>query len=185
MPTTEINCSRRKIAIWVGGPTALWGVLLLYSLYYSFPGVMWMVDVVFMLLGFLAFSARLAWMLIRPPRLLLDDEGFALAGGFVRAPRKIRWRDVESFFIWPESQATDLIGFFRAPGAGGASSKVRFAEALSDAGWGRAYWRPSDEEIVAELEARRWAAAGARDSGDPLATKPRFPSDTPPGANPS
>ncbi len=44
-------------------------------------------------------AALTGWMLIRPYRLLLDDEGFTLTGGFVRKPTKVPWTDIEGFHM--------------------------------------------------------------------------------------
>src|SRR3954471_12127733 len=44
-------------------------------------------------------SVMFGWQFIRPPRLVLDDEGFTFTGR-IRSPKKVAWRDIEDFFVW-------------------------------------------------------------------------------------
>ncbi len=49
-------------------------------------------------------------LLIRPPRLVLDAEGFRLEGG-LRAGNKVAWRHVESFYRWKLPRGGTMVGY--------------------------------------------------------------------------
>src|SRR5438270_646838 len=64
-------------------------------------------------LGVLVFS----WLLIRPQRLTLDQEGFSVSGGLARSPKKIPWRNIEPFFLYQLPRGGKMIAFNFKPGA--------------------------------------------------------------------
>lgn len=43
------------------------------------------------------FTVLALWIMIRPHRLRLDDDGFTLSGGLHWSPMRVAWRDVEKF----------------------------------------------------------------------------------------
>jgi hypothetical protein len=57
------------------------------------------------------------WLAIRPQRLLLDDDGFTVAGGFVRSPKKVLWRNVEKFFVYRLPKGGKLVAYTLLPQA--------------------------------------------------------------------
>jgi hypothetical protein len=50
-------------------------------------------------------------LLIRPQKLVIDQNGFTLAGGLVWSPKKIEWRDVDKFFVVSVRRGVSMIGF--------------------------------------------------------------------------
>jgi hypothetical protein len=65
---------------------------------------------------FALLSILMAWMLIRPWRLVLDDEGFTLKGGYIRSPKKVFWRDIDHFYVFVTRRGTRVIGYNYKPG---------------------------------------------------------------------
>lgn len=103
----------------------------------------------------------LLWLLIRPQRLRLDSEGFALEGGFVWSPKKVRWNDVDEFFVYRPPRGGKLIGYNYRPVARQGSPLSwlirRFgADAALPKGWPR-----SPEKMTEELNAYRRSVLGA------------------------
>lgn len=84
---TEIVTSRKKtILLLLGSLVVVVGGVFA-------PQVSYWADVFFAMCS-IAFVA----MLFRPYRLILDNKGLTLSGGF-RSPWKIAWRDVDRFFV--------------------------------------------------------------------------------------
>jgi hypothetical protein len=111
-------------------------------------------------LGFLATvfglgAVAMAYILIRPLRLILDEEGFTLAGGLFRAPKKILWRDIDHFFVLdlsadPFIQGVKAIAFNYKPG-------VPKNSVIGNRSDGRlpGFWPKGTEDMVDELNAYR------------------------------
>lgn len=91
------------------------------------------------------------WLIVRPHRLLLDDEGFTLSGGLHWLPWNVAWRDVEEFVSKPGPWGSSLI-------------KIKFRPDVKHVGlarWIGAYrvlpngWPGSNAEMVNYLNACR------------------------------
>lgn len=65
---------------------------------------------------FTLLSVALAWLLMRPWRLVLDDEGFTLKGGYIRSPKKVLWRDIDHFYVYVGRRGTQVVGYNYKPG---------------------------------------------------------------------
>jgi hypothetical protein len=94
----ELTASRRRQAFHLSLATIfLVGTIFLLSTDDSSNGSTWplWLGLPLWLAGFLVFG----WQFIRPPRLILDDQGFMFTGR-LRSPQKIAWRDIEKFFVW-------------------------------------------------------------------------------------
>ena len=61
----------------------------------------------FFALGAFVFFVQL----VRPARLVLDQEGLNVTGGLRHAPMRIAWRDVSRFFVVPIRPGVSMIGF--------------------------------------------------------------------------
>ncbi len=120
-------------------------------------------------------SVMLVWLLIRPYRLLLDREGFTLAGGFIRLPKKIPWREVDGFFVYRGPRGGKRIGYNYLPGALKDSGLARFGRVLGADGALPKGWRLSPEKMVAELDAYRRQAVGAAGPASPMPDVVRVP----------
>jgi hypothetical protein len=49
-----------------------------------------------------------------------------LAGGFVRSPKRICWRDIDEFFVYRLPKGGKMIGLNHRPGARKAARKLPF-----------------------------------------------------------
>jgi hypothetical protein len=115
---------------------------------------------IFFGLGVLVFL----WLLIRPQRLLLDPEGFTVAGGMVRTPRKIYWRDVSEFLVFPLPRGGTMVGFKFVPGAGKQSAIGSFARRFDVDGALPRSWPYSTNDMVDQLNDYRMRALNAAQS---------------------
>lgn len=105
-------------------------------------------------------SAVFVWLLIHPQRLLLDSQGFTLAGGLVWSPKKVYWRDIDSFFVYSLPRGGKMIGYNYKPGLRDLPKLARInrvfgADAALPKGWPK-----SPEAMVEDLNAYRLRAAG-------------------------
>ena len=64
-------------------------------------------------------------MLVRPIRLILDQDGFTLDGRY-RAPRKTAWRDVEEFVVYQLPKGGKVVTYNLAPHVRKNSALARF-----------------------------------------------------------
>ena len=107
--------------------------------------------------GFFGLCAVVfSWLLIRPQRLSLDQEGFTLAGGFTRRPKKIAWRSIEPFFIYQLPRGGKMIGFNFKPEA--KTQRTLLRKLNSRLGAEDALpklWPGSPDQLVKELNAYR------------------------------
>ncbi len=81
----------------------------------------------FALVFFGVCAASFGWLLIRPQRLLLDDQGFTLLGGFVPSPREVYWHDIDEFFVYRLPRGRKMIGYNFKPGSMRVTSAVSLA----------------------------------------------------------
>ncbi len=96
--------------------------------------------------------------LVRPQRLLLDNEGFTLVGGMVRRPRKERWADVRGFVVFRLPRGGTMVGYNYAPGAEPKSKLLAISRGMGcDAGLGKG-WPGGDAAMVEQLNAYRQQA---------------------------
>lgn len=118
------------------------------------------------LIGVVFFGApllRLLWLLLRPYKLLLDDQGFTLSGGTSLKPQKTAWRDVERIYVRNDSNFFDRL-FASVYVAGPSFKRSTFTslflepdKALPD------LWTLSAPELEQRLNAYRARALAAQD----------------------
>ena len=101
-----------------------------------------------------------AWTLARPQTLMLDGNGFAVGGGFIRSPHLILWKDVQGFYVYnlPRSKT---IGYKFEPGVREGSTLRGVARSLGLEGVLPNGWPMPVEKTVEFLnDYRRQALAG-------------------------
>jgi len=101
-------------------------------------------------------SVRFAWLLVFPQQLLLDPDGFSLFGGFARKPRKILWKDIDSFFIVRVGRG-ELIGFSYVVGK---RPKALLSKTGQVQGVLPRSWALSSQQMVDRLNVYRRRALG-------------------------
>jgi hypothetical protein len=99
-----------------------------------------------------------AWMLVRPNRLLLDNEGFTQLGGFVRNPKKVLWAEIEEFFVYRLPRGGKMIGFNYRPGARPTSRLTKLNRWAGADGALQRGWPGSPESMVQKLNDLRLQA---------------------------
>ena len=115
-------------------------------------------------LGVLLFS----WLLIRPQRLTLDKEGFAVSGGLARWPKKIPWRSIEPFFLYQLPRGGKVIAFIFQAGADVHRTLLMKLNAkLGADGSLPRLWPGSPDDLVDELNAYRQGAIENLDGAHP------------------
>ena len=102
------------------------------------------------LAGFLVFG----WQFIRPPRLILDDQGFMFTGR-LRSPQKIAWRDIEKFFVWHTGRGNRFIAYNLKPEARSNTMLMRANRRLGAHGILPSIWPMSAETLAEILNAAR------------------------------
>jgi len=151
MVTTELATARWKIALYLAGSLAFVAIALLLLEHPDRDA--WKLQFV---LGFFGLCAVVfAWLLIRPQRLLLDPEGFTVVGGFARNPKKVRWRDIDEFFVYRLPRGGKMIGFNYKPGAREVSPIARLNRRLGADGALPKGWAQSPENVATELNEYR------------------------------
>jgi hypothetical protein len=91
--TKEIRSSRKKMLLYLAGRLGFvtsGAFLIRDSCENNLP--LWA-----SLAFFALCSVVFVWLLIRPPRLIVDGTGFLVAGGFVSSPKKVLWREIDGF----------------------------------------------------------------------------------------
>jgi hypothetical protein len=113
-------------------------------------------------LGFFGLCAVVfAWLLLRPHRLVLDAEGFAVTGGFPWARRRVAWRDVARFFPWGSGRGGRMVGYEFVEAARPKTWIVAVNRGLGADATLPGPLRGSIDDLVDELNARRAHAVGA------------------------
>jgi hypothetical protein len=107
-------------------------------------------------------SATLAWLLIHPHTLTLDESGFTLSGGLVRAPKTTAWRDVEGFFVYRLPKGGKMIGYNFAPGVRKDTVMAKIVRGLAADGVLPKGWPQSPDKMAETLNAYRARALAAR-----------------------
>lgn len=175
MGETEFSVSRGKIALYLCGSLAFVATALLFLQHPDQDA--WKLQ---LCLGFFGLcSVVFVWLLIRPQRLLLDSQGFTLAGGFIRSPKKIPWREVDAFFVYRLPRGGKMIGYNYLLGARKDSALARVGRAFGADGALPKGWTLSPEKMVAELNAYRQHALGAGGGGAPMPDRVRAPTVSP------
>jgi len=107
-------------------------------------------------IGFFALcSAVFAWLLLRPHRLILEDHGFTLSGGFMWSPKTTAWTDVENFFVYSLGRGGKMIGYNFISAVRKTSLIARLSRRIAaDAALPRG-WPMSPEHMVEALDAYR------------------------------
>ncbi|MFD9900252.1 hypothetical protein [Mesorhizobium sp. NPDC059025] len=96
-------------------------------------------------------SLTFLWVVIRPHKLLLDDEGVTLSGGLHWSPRSVPWRNIEEFVTKSGLRGTTLIGIrFRSGAKHEGLARWVGANDVIPGGW-----RQSNEEMVSYLNVCR------------------------------
>ena len=153
---TEISMSRWKMAFYFGVCLSIF--LFALSLLQNPERDAWKRQLV---LAFFGLGAIVAIrMLIRPLRLLLDDEGFTLLGGYVWSPKKTSWRDIDDFFVYRVRRGGKMIGYNYRPEARPVSPLLRLSRLTGADGALPGGWVRSPEQVVDELNAYRLRALG-------------------------
>ena len=152
--TQEISASRWKTSIYLAGSLAFVAIAA-WLLQQPRDGA-WKLQLGLIFFG--ACSVAFVWMLIRPQRLLLDDEGFTLTGGFLRAPTRIRWAEVEEFFVHRLPRGGEMIGYTFVPGESARSMLAKLNRRLGADACLPKGWPVPAERMVDELNARRLRA---------------------------
>ena len=94
-------------------------------------------------------------LLFRPHILTLDDEGFTVSGGLIRAAKKTPWRDVEGFFVYRLPKAGKMVGYNLAPGIRNETALAKIGRSLgADRALPRG-WAMSAEKVAETLNAYR------------------------------
>ena len=150
----EISTARWKIALYLAGSLIFVAAALLAL---QHPDG----DVLGLQLG-LAFFGLCAvvfvWLLIQPQRLLLDDQGFTLLGGFVRSPKMILWTDIDEFFVYRLPRGGKMIGYNYKPGARATLRLAKLNRLFGADGALPKGWPRSPERMAEELNSYRLQA---------------------------
>ena len=120
---TEIVGSRAKAALVLLASLGLATILLFL------PGDKSLWGAAFFAVGAMIAAA----VLVRPQRLLLDQDGFILSGGLTRSPTKIAWRDVNGFFVVRVRPGASFVGFNYSASAADRPRRATFSRALAGA----------------------------------------------------
>nr|WP_250808842.1 hypothetical protein [Neorhizobium tomejilense] len=140
----EIVTSRKKTIL------LLLGSLVFVAGGVFAPTVSYWADVFFAMCS-IAFVA----MLFRPYRLILENEGLTLSGG-LRSPWKIRWRDVDRFFVSHPRLGVTVIRFNYGADASKKPRGTAFARTLTGADAALpGHWPQSDAAVVDMLNEYR------------------------------
>lgn len=165
MNTHEIAASRRKTIIYLAVSLAFVaiGLMVLQSSDGNDGKLR------FALVFFGVCAASFAWLLIRPQRLLLDEHGFTVLGGFVWSPKRVYWHDIDEFFVYRLPRGGKMIGYNFKRSAVRVTSAVYLARQFGADGALPKGWHQSPESMVEKLNAYREGAAG---KGNIKATTP-------------
>ncbi|MEW5686254.1 MAG: hypothetical protein AB1942_15165 [Pseudomonadota bacterium] len=96
-----------------------------------------------------------AWLLFRPQRLVLAPTGFMVAGGLIRSPKQILWREVSPLFVYRIPRGGKAIGYNFAPGARKDSALIRVNRLMGAEGGLPNGWPGSPERMVERINAYR------------------------------
>jgi hypothetical protein len=102
------------------------------------------------LAGLLIFG----WQLIKPPRLILDNEGFRFTGR-IRPTEKVAWRDIDEFFVWHSVRGSKFIAYKLKPEARSDSVAAKINGRLGADGILPSIWPMSAESLATKLNAIR------------------------------
>jgi hypothetical protein len=152
MDQKVIQSSRWKILVYLLG--CLTFLFLSWGLFQDTPrGDAWKLwpGVIFFGFGSLALLV----LLLRPQRLVLDETGFSLEGGLVVSPRKVRWSDVDKFYVW----GGNSVGYKYRPDATNVPKIVKVNRAFDADGTLPRAWPVAPDELVAELNTYRERAS--------------------------
>lgn len=99
-------------------------------------------------------SLLFGWQFIKPPRLVLDDQGFTFTNS-IRSPRRIAWRDIERFFVWYSGRGNRFIAYRLKPEARSNTLLMKVNRHLGADGILPSVWPMSAESLAAKLDAVR------------------------------
>ncbi|MGR4863388.1 hypothetical protein [Caulobacter sp. LARHSG274] len=113
--------------------------------------------------GFFGLGAAMfAWLLVHPHTLVLDERGFTLSGGLVRAPKTTSWRDVEGFFTYRLPRGGKMVGYNFAPGVRKDTVMAKIVRGLAADRVLPKGWPQSPDKMAETLNAYRAQALAAR-----------------------
>lgn len=151
MEVEEIKSSRRKAVLYLLGSLAFTAISIALSSEAAAESyTLWLGGVFFGLC-----SVVFAFLLVRPQRLLLAPTGFTVAGGLVRTPTQVLWRDVTPFFVYRLPRGGKMIGYNFAPGARKVSPLIRVNRLAGAEGALPKVWPGSPERMVERINAYR------------------------------
>ncbi|PWB90922.1 hypothetical protein C5688_08650 [Methylocystis sp. MitZ-2018] len=121
-------------------------------------------------IGFFGFGICVNLVLLaRPHSLLLDSEGFTLAGGLIRTPQKIAWRDIERFFVHRlDSPSPSFVGYDFAAGHEPKHWLLKISRANGADGMLPGLWTLPAPDLVERLNAYRARAMAYASDRDGL-----------------
>ena len=152
LETREIAGSRQKTVVALVGSLAFVAIaLLLPSSAGESNDWRWLGG------GFFGLGAVVfAWLLVRPQRLILDPDGFTVAGGLVRSPKKILWHNIGPFFLYQLPRGGKMIAYnFRPECEPDQSLLMKLNKRLGAEGSLPRLWTGSQDRLVEELNAYR------------------------------
>jgi len=107
----------------------------------------------------LAGSLVFGWQFVKPPRLILDHEGFTFTGR-IRPMQKVRWHDVEDFFVWYSGRGNRFIAYKLKPESRSDTLLAKVNHRFGADGILPSIWPMSAEALVAKLNAVRHGGLG-------------------------
>ena len=150
--------SRKKMAMYFAGSLAFVVIGLLLPSNASRSDLSW--GCAFFGLGAMVF----AWMVVRPPSLVLNDRGFICAGGFLRTPKQVLWKDIDLFFVYQLGYSGEMVGYRYLPGKGPTSMGATILAHIGKKIGGHPSlprgWPLSPKELVEKLNEYRSRAVG-------------------------
>jgi hypothetical protein len=99
-------------------------------------------------------SVIFGWQFIKPPRLILDDEGFTFTGR-IRPMQKVRWRDIDNFFVWYSGRGNRFIAYKLKPEARSDTVLAKVNHRFGADGILPSVWPMSAESLATKLNAVR------------------------------
>jgi hypothetical protein len=102
----------------------------------------------------LAASLVFGWQFIKPPRLILDHEGFTFAGR-VGTMRKVRWHDIDDFFVWYSGRGNKFIAYKLKPETRSDTLLAKVNHTFGADGILPSVWSMSAESLATKLNAVR------------------------------
>jgi hypothetical protein len=107
----------------------------------------------------LAAFLMFGWQVVKPPRLILDNEGFTFTGR-IRSTQKVAWRDIEEFFVWYSGRGNRFIAYNLKPEARSNTVLAKVNHRFGADGILPSIWPMSAENLATKLNAVRQGGLG-------------------------